>query len=289
MKKIILISLAVFLTHNISAQILYDNGPIDDPNNNFTLEGRSWNHNNLTYFFQNGTDDIVSDAERNAVEQAMTIWENSSEVTFTEVSNSFNADIVIRWATGNHSDGSDFDGTGGVLAHAFFPPPNSGSLAGDMHFDDAETWSTLAQANALQPIDLVTVALHELGHSLGLRHSNVAGAIMNPFYSGSQRFLGTDDLLGIAQLYPKDRSISGTSNICQLNNYLYTINDITQNDIVGWSVSSNLQIVSSNQTSVTVSSSGIGIGWITANINGISVKCCNSSNCSRSSKLKNYG
>lgn len=147
MKKIILILLTILLTHNISAQILYDNGPIDDPNNNFTLEGRSWDHNNLTYFFQNGTDDIIDDNERNAVEQAMDIWENSSEITFTEVFNPSNADIVIRWATGDHGDGSNFDGIRGVLAHAFFPPPNSGSLAGDMHFDDAETWSELPQEN----------------------------------------------------------------------------------------------------------------------------------------------
>lgn len=272
MKKFILIYLAIFLTHNISAQILYDNGPIDDPNNNFTLEGRSWNHNNLTYFFQNGTDDIVGDAERNAVEQAMTIWENSSEITFTEVSNLFSADIVIRWATGDHGDGSNFDGTSGVLAHAFFPPPNSGSLAGDMHFDDAETWSTDIQTNSLQPIDLVTVALHELGHSLGLRHSDVVGAIMYPYYSGSQRFLATDDILGISRLYPKDRSIAGSSYICQSNSYVYTISDITQNDIVTWSTSSNLQIINSNNSNITVSTpDNSGSGWITANINGIEV------------------
>lgn len=272
MKKIILILLTIFLTHNISAQILYDNGPIDDPNNNFTLEGRSWNHNNLTYFFQNGTDDIIGDNERNAVEQAMDIWENSSEITFTEVFNPFNADIVIRWATGDHGDGSNFDGIGGVLAHAFFPPPNSGSLAGDMHFDDAETWSELAQTSSLQPIDLVTVALHELGHSLGLRHSDVEGAIMNPFYSGSQRFLGTDDLLGIAQLYPKERSIAGSNYLCGSNIYTYTLNDITPNDVVIWSVSSNLQTNSSNNSSVTISTSiNSGSGWITANINGIEV------------------
>lgn len=133
MKKIIFLLLAFILTNSISAQILYDNGAIDDPNN-FTLDGRNWDHTNLTYFFENGTTDITNNDEHIAVEQAMAIWETSSEISFTEVNNASNADIVIRWATGNHGDGSNFDTTGGVLAHAFFPPPNSGSLAGDMDF-----------------------------------------------------------------------------------------------------------------------------------------------------------
>ena len=33
-----------------------------------------------------------------------------------------------------------FDGASKVLAHAYFPPPNGGTLAGDTHFDYAENW-----------------------------------------------------------------------------------------------------------------------------------------------------
>jgi hypothetical protein len=35
-----------------------------------------------------------------------------------------------------------FDGASKVLAHAYFPPPNGGTLAGDAHFDYAENWIT---------------------------------------------------------------------------------------------------------------------------------------------------
>lgn len=48
--------------------------------------------------------------------------------------------------------------------------------------------------------DVGSVALHELGHCLGLSHSADEAAIMYPRYSGS-RALGDDDLAGLAALY----------------------------------------------------------------------------------------
>ncbi len=62
---------------------------------------------------------------------------------------------------------SPFDGTRGALAHAFYPPPN-GNFAGDIHFDDDENWTIDYRNSSSQPLDIITITAHEIGHSPGL-------------------------------------------------------------------------------------------------------------------------
>ena len=67
---------------------------------------------------------------------------------------------------------------GKVLAHAFFPygeydfgPGVNYDLAGDVHMDDDEEWTV----GTTRGINVGILFGHELGHALGLKHSNVTG------------------------------------------------------------------------------------------------------------------
>ncbi|KAL9678459.1 hypothetical protein QQ045_016303 [Rhodiola kirilowii] len=67
------------------------------------------------------------------------------------------------------------------------------------HYDADESWSVNPDPNAFH---YETVALHEIGHLLGLGHSSVQAAIMFPSISpGVVKGLGADDIEGIRVLY----------------------------------------------------------------------------------------
>ncbi len=177
----------------------YDNlpnaGEEDEPAARFRAISQ-WGKTNLAFYFANGTAKINGTIERDLIRAAFQLWADETPLTFNEVSDPAQADIVIGWAEAEHGDGDPFDGPGDVLAHASYPNPYQERQI-FLHFDDAERW---VDSNT-QNVDLLTVAAHEIGHNLGLDHSNDPNALMYPSYSGPHRFLGNDDIAGVQSLY----------------------------------------------------------------------------------------
>ena len=132
---------------------------------------------------------------RAQVFRALQQWAAASAITFRGLAwpNQKRA-IDIFFAAGDHGDGFKFDGPGRVLAHAFYPPPNAETIAGDLHFDSDEPWKIGAD------IDLFSVALHELGHSLGLAHSDDPNDVMYGFYR-RHTSLQAGDIEAIRSIY----------------------------------------------------------------------------------------
>ncbi|CAN6702635.1 unnamed protein product [Malus baccata var. baccata] len=123
---------------------------------------------------------------REAVARVLATWAGNTHFSFSQSQNYKNADLTISFGKGDHGNGNPFDGRGGILAHAF-PPTN-----GRFHYDADEAWAVGAVADAY---DLETVALHEIGHLLGLQHSSVEGAVMSPgVRSGFTQSLHADDI-----------------------------------------------------------------------------------------------
>jgi predicted Zn-dependent protease len=167
----------------------------------FVTAGTKWGTQRLRYSFTNVSPDVTAERQRAACRCALKLWSQVVPLYFVEVPDSASPHIRIGFYTGNHGDGSSFDAAGGVLAHAFYPPPNGGDIAGDTHFDEAETWTINFRNSGAQPIDLVTVALHEFGHALGLMHSGDSAAVMYAYYGGSRRALTLDDINGMRAQY----------------------------------------------------------------------------------------
>lgn len=166
----------------------------------FTLRGCDYegDFRTLSYAFALGTSDLQGAQEKQAVRDAFETWQQHVSIDFVEVGLQNQPNFTIGWFGDDHGDGAPFDGVGNTLAHAFYPPPCGGPHSGKLHFDDAETW---ALADGVNKFDTETVALHEIGHLLGLDHSSIAGSVMFPTYGGERRTLTQDDIDGVQALY----------------------------------------------------------------------------------------
>ncbi|KAK1570396.1 hypothetical protein Q3G72_001256 [Acer saccharum] len=157
-----------------------------------------WSNKQLTYKFSS-TAQVPDDLNvRSAFKSAFQSWAQVTDFSFKEVADGSNdADIVIGFHRGAHGDRNPFDGFQGVLAHSM--PPT----AGTSHYDADEKWSSNSNPR-LDELDLESVALHEIGHVLGLGHeTGLREAVMYPTisYGQTKRDLNDDDIQGIRTLY----------------------------------------------------------------------------------------
>lgn len=199
-----------------------------------TTFSTKWNHRLITYAIQNSPANLTLAQVENAIFDAFEIWSGQIPLEFVRVRPNQAHDIDIRFATGDHGDGFPFDGPGTVLAHAFAPPPN-GDFAGDVHFDDDETFNIILPIPA-GTFDLIQVAAHEIGHALGLDHSSINTALMRPFYHNpTKRGLDPDDVSRIQSLY-------GSGYIAQTGTALHETGDSWQ-----FGVASNRDLIAIQQ------------------------------------------
>jgi len=172
----------------------------------YALQGSRWRVKELTYKISKYPSD--SDLTRSQVDaeikKALSVWSDHTDLKFIR-KRSGKVHIDVRFEKKEHGDGDPFDGSGGTLAHAFFPV-----FGGDAHFDDDEPWTS----NSFTGTSLLQTAAHEFGHSLGLSHSDTKDALMAPFYRGfqSKPKLEIDDVKGIQALYGPKSSKNDNKN-----------------------------------------------------------------------------
>lgn len=166
---------------------------------------RKWDKDELTFAVVQASNDVTMlNKLEQMVRKAFDVWQAVIPINFIRVSADANPDITFKWE--NNPDADDYlKESPNVLAYAYFPKTIH---QGVVVFNDyAYVWGTkpATLSNGVKVYNAVHVAIHELGHTLGLTHdeSEDSKDVMDPYYSGEVITLSENDLARIQAKYGK--------------------------------------------------------------------------------------
>ncbi len=195
-----------------------------------------WNDKIMYYTI--GSSSTLSGKElQKAANLAFTTWELEIDLKLHPATVSHPANFRINFSK---TEGMFIDKPS-VLAYAYFPA--QGSNSGVVVFNDNYIWSldglgiTVKEARErgypvqgtptddiiLRPYNVINVLIHELGHSLGLRHDATGNAVdadvMDAYYGNDRKHLSPRDIQRILLKYPA-RVYSRLSHYDRLKKWL---------------------------------------------------------------------
>lgn len=195
----------------------------------FTLVGGKWPQPSglgtpvtVTYSYNNLLDGGLKQLDgtplpvsiiRASVEEALGLWASVAPLHFIEVPDEgTNPAPRSNYPDGQfgqirfhhvYINGPDIPGQQPIAKAQAYYPSGSGNLGGDVYFDHSDPWGV---SGTLSTPDVLGAAIHELGHSLGLGHSDVPESNMYWIFTryqgpGTGAALHADDIAGIQARY----------------------------------------------------------------------------------------
>lgn len=162
----------------------------------YALEGPKWGPSQL------GTSATVTWAAESSlpaaflsdIRAAFTDWASQAGLTFKQVASTSGANIKLGEAY--------IDGLDNVLGETDYTYSGGSFTSAEITFDSGEGWRTSnGQVVSRDGVKLFVLALHEIGHALGLDHYNASPTVMNAYLNPSVTDLTASDIAGIQALY----------------------------------------------------------------------------------------
>ena len=188
----------------------------------------------------NSTVTPIADAlprfSEDAIRNAFAAWSEAANITFTEVADS-GLNHFEDLDAGRPESGADIrigafaiDGRGSTRGRTNVRSVVSGDSGLREYrgvlitFDLDENWAINSIDGDRRTLDVFTIAAHEIGHAIGLNHTNVPNSLMNTGAAATESFRGpqTDDISGAQFLYgaPVTAVLLGDVNLDGAVNFL---------------------------------------------------------------------
>ena len=170
--------------------------------NAYQLEGCKWPQPTTSFYVDiPGSGGIWNDA----FENAMHAWGVGTEFQFTIIRGTYsdpcNANDHNNGVRFSSSDCGDAWGSATLgVCHYWFTTDGTLTQA-DIVFNSNKTWNVYSTPQQGSTYDFGRVAVHELGHALGLGHEDSGVASIMTTYSGDLTTPQRDDINGVAALY----------------------------------------------------------------------------------------